>query len=96
MEKDLRDLESFEESLSCLNTIRDWVVGRLSQQNGVFSGIDFELLKNVPPNSFHIVPVLHNTVLHRIVELQDALDFLLFSQSYLISNVDLHLPLTGL
>jgi hypothetical protein len=39
----------------------------------VFSWIDLQLVKNVSPDRLHFFPVLYDSVLNRVVELDDAL-----------------------
>ena len=39
----------------------------------MFSGVDLELIEDMPPDGFHLVPVLDDTMLHRVVKLDDPL-----------------------
>lgn len=82
MEEKLRHLEVLKENLRCLDSIADRVVRWLCQKHWVFSRVDLELVEDMPPNSLHVLPVLHDSVLHRVRQLQDATEFL-----GLLSNV---------
>ena len=77
MEEKLGNLEVFKEHLRSFNPIADRVIGRFCQQHRVFSRIDFKFFKDMPPDSLHIVPVLHHAVLHRVAQLENALEFIL-------------------
>ena len=46
----------------------------------MFPGIDLEFLENVSPDCLHVVPVLNHAVIHRVAQLQDALEFFLQSK----------------
>lgn len=76
MEEKLGNLEVFKEHLRSFNPIADRVIGRFCQQHRVFSRIDFKFFKDMPPDSLHIVPVLHHAVLHRVAQLENALEFI--------------------
>ena len=43
----------------------------------MLSDIYFELVEDVTPDLLHVVPILHHAVLHRVLQLQDALEFFL-------------------
>ena len=45
----------------------------------MLSDIYFELVEDVTPDLLHVVPILHHAVLHRVLQLQDALEFFLVS-----------------
>ena len=74
MEEKLWHLEGFEEHLRCSNPVSNRVVGWLCQKHRVFTRVDLELLEDVPPNGFHVFPVLDDTVVHRVTQLEDALE----------------------
>ena len=77
MEEELGYLEVFKEHLRSFDPIADRVIGWLSQQHRVFSRIDFEFFKDMSPDSFHIIPILYHAMLHRVLQLQNALEFIL-------------------
>ena len=54
-------------------TIGNRVVRWFSQQHTVFSWIDLQLVKDVSPDRLHFFPVFYDSVLNRVVELDDAL-----------------------
>jgi len=64
VEEELGYLEVFEEHLGSSDTIADWVIGWLSQENWVFPWVDLELFEDVPPDCFHVIPVLDDAVVH--------------------------------
>ena len=66
MEEKFGDLEVLKEHLSCTNPIANRVIGRFGQHYWVFSRVDIQQLEYVSPDSLHIIPILHNSVLHRI------------------------------
>ena len=47
----------------------------------MFPGIDLELLEDVSPDCLHVIPVLNDTVIHWVGQLEDALEFLLKSHN---------------
>lgn len=53
----------------------------------MLSDIYFELVEDVTPDLLHVVPILHHAVLHRVLQLQDALEFfsLLADESILLN-----------
>ena len=92
MEEKLGNLEILEEDLSSSDSVTNGVIGRLRQQHWVFSGINLELLENVSPNSLHILPVLDDTVLHWIAQLEYSLEFFLQPHQRLGLRDYLYLP----
>lgn len=79
VEEKLGYLKDIEEGLRCLDSVSNWVVRGLCQQHWVFSRVDLELIEDMSPDGLHIVPVLDHAVLHRVRQLQNAAEFLLFS-----------------
>ena len=81
VEEEFWHLELLEEHLSCFDSIADRVVRRLCQHHWVLSRVHFQLFEDVSPDLLHILPVLHDAVLHWVRQLQDTLEFFLFTQS---------------
>ena len=77
MEEEFRYLELLEEHLSGANTITNRIIGWFRQKHRVLSRVDFQLVENVSPDLLHVVPVLNHAMLHRVRQLEDALEFLL-------------------
>ena len=77
VEEELGDLEVLEKHLSGADPISNGVVRWLCQEYWVFPGIHLEFFKDVPPDCFHVLPVLHDAVIHGVAELEDALKFFL-------------------
>ena len=78
MEKEFGHLKLVEENSCRFDTIADWIVRGLCQHHRVLSWINFQFLKDMPPDCLHIVPVLNYTVLHWIAQLENALEFFLY------------------
>ena len=95
MEEKLGHLEILEEDLGSSDSVTNGVIGRLRQQHWVFSGINLELLEHVPPNSLHVLPVLDDSVLHGIAQLENSLEFFLQPQQRLGLRGDFYLPPTS-
>ena len=81
MEEEFWYLELLKEHLSCPDAIANRIVGRFSQKHGVLSRVDLQLVEDVSPDLLHVVPVLDDAVLHRVGQLEDALEFLLHRES---------------
>ena len=77
MEEELGYLEVLEKHLGSADPIADWIVWRLRQEYWVFSGIHLEFFKDMSPDCFHIIPILHDAVIHGILKLENALKFFL-------------------
>ena len=77
MEEKLGYLEVLKEHLRCSDSVSDRVIGRFCQQDRVFSRIDIEVFKDLSPDGLHVLPVLHDAVLHRITQSQNSLVFFL-------------------
>ena len=69
MEEELWNIERLKEHLCSSNSVANWVVGRLSQEDRMVFWVNFELFENVPPNCFHLIPVFDDTVLNWVVQL---------------------------
>ena len=80
VEEKLRHLELVKEHSRRAQPILDRVIGRLRQQHRVLSDVDLELVEHVTPDLLHVVPVLDNAVIHRVLQLQNALEFFLRDQ----------------
>lgn len=80
VEEKLWYLEVLKENLRRLDSVSNRIVGRFCQKNRVFSRVDLEFIENMPPNGFHVLPILDDSVLHGVRQLQDASEFLLISQ----------------
>lgn len=52
-----RHAESLKENLSGMDAVVNIVVWRLSEEDRMLFRVDVQLLKNVSPNLFHVVPV---------------------------------------
>ena len=77
VEEELGDLEVLEKHLSRADPISNRVVRWLSQEYWVFPGVHLEFFKDMSPDCFHVIPILHNTVIHGVAQLEDALEFFL-------------------
>ena len=77
MEEKLGYLEVLKEHLCRSDSVSDRVIGRFCQQDRVFSRIDIEVFKDLPPDGLHVLPVLHDSVIHRIAQSQNSLVFFL-------------------
>ena len=77
MEEKFWHLELFKEDSSCFDAIANWIVRGLCQHYWVLSRIDFEFFEDMSPDGLHVVPVSYYAVLHRIAQLENALEFLL-------------------
>ena len=77
LEKNLGRAELLEEDVCGLNSVAEGVQGWLCQQDRVLLGRGLELIEHVPPELLHVIPVLDNSMLNRIVELQNASIFFL-------------------
>ena len=77
VEEELGDLEVLEKHLSGADPISNGIVRWLCQEYWVFPGIHLEFFKDVPPDCFHVLPILHDAVIHGVAELEDALKFFL-------------------
>ena len=80
MEEELRDIEFLEEDLSDTASIGKWIVGRFGKKDWMRLGIRLQVLENVPPNSFHAVPVFDHAMLHRVTQLNQSPEFFLISE----------------
>lgn len=72
LEENLRRAKFLEENVCCLDPIAVWIEWWLCQKNGMLLGRDLELIEDVSPQLLHVVPVLNNSVLNWIVELEDS------------------------
>lgn len=76
LEEQVGNTESFEEHLRGLDTVADGIVGRLSQQHAMFSWVDLELIEDVSPDGLHLLPVADDSMLNRVVKLDNTFVFL--------------------
>ena len=77
LEEDLGDAELLEENVGSLSAVIVRIKRWICQQNGVLFRRDLELIENMAPKRFHIIPVGDDTVLNRVVELEDSAVFVL-------------------
>ena len=75
MEEKLGHLEVLKEHLCRSNSVSDWVIGRFCQKDRVFSRVDIKVFKDLPPDGFHVLPILHDTMIHWIAQSQNSLVF---------------------
>lgn len=75
LEKQIWDTEGFEKSLRHLDPVCYWIIRRFSQQHSVFSWVYLEFIKDMSPDSFHLFPVLNNSMLNRVIKFNDPLVF---------------------
>jgi hypothetical protein len=73
LEEQIRNAKSVEKLLCRLDTVANGVVRWFSQQHTMFFGVDFELVKDIPPDSLHLFPVLDDAMLDGVVQLDDSL-----------------------
>lgn len=76
LEEQVGNAKSFEEHFRGVDAIADGIVGRFSQQHAMFSWVDFELIEDVSPDGLHLLPVADNSMLNRVVKLDNAFVFL--------------------
>ena len=69
LEKDFRRSKLFEEDICCFDPIIVWIEWRLSKQNWVLLGRGLELIENVAPMGFHVIPVDNDSVLDGVIQL---------------------------
>ena len=75
MEEKLGYLEVLKEHLRRSDSVSDRVIGRFCKKDRVFSRIDIKVFKDLPPDGLHVLPVLHDTMVHRIAQSQYSLVF---------------------
>ena len=73
LEKQIWDSESLEKNLRHLDPVCYWIVRRFGQQHSVFSWVHLEFIKDMSPNSFHLFPVLDNSMLNGVIKFDDPL-----------------------
>ena len=81
MEEDLRDVELFEEHLSKLDSVCNWVVWWLRDQNRVDLWTGLKSFEHMLIDMLHAFPVFDDSVLHRVRQLQESPVFFLISKS---------------
>ena len=84
MEEDLRNVELFEEHLSKLDPVCNWVVGWLRDQNRVDLWTGLKAFEHMLIDMLHAFPVFDDAVLHRVRQLQQSPVFFLISKSQLV------------
>lgn len=77
LEENLWRAKLLEKDVCSLHAITVRIQWRLSQKNRMLLRRGLQLIENMPPKLFHIVPVLNDSVLNRVVELQDSPVFIL-------------------
>ena len=68
LEEDLWRAKLFEKDVCGFHTITVWVQWWLCEEDGVLLGRCLQLIEDMSPELLHIVPVLNNSMLNRIVE----------------------------
>ena len=61
-----------EEKLGHANTIANWIVWGLCQQNWMLTGVDLQLGEDVLEDLIHVIPVTHDSPLNGIVQLDQT------------------------
>ena len=89
VEEKLGHLEVFKEHLRRADPISNGVIRGLCQQHWVFARVDLKLIENMSPDGFHIIPILDNPVVHRVAQLEDALEFLLQTRERKVRRLDM-------
>ena len=77
LEKDLGSSKLLEENICGFNSVVKWIQRWLSKQDRMFLGLHLQLVKNMAPKGLHIVPILNNSVLNWVSQLQDSFVFIL-------------------
>ena len=75
MEEKLGYLEVLKEHLCRSDSVSDRVIGRFCQKDRVFSRVDIKVLKDLPPDGLHVLPILHDAMIHWIAQSQNSLVF---------------------
>lgn len=78
LEEDLGDAELLEENVGSFSAVIVRIKWWICQQNGMLFRRDLELIENMAPKCFHVIPVGDDTVLNRVVELEDSAVFVLY------------------
>lgn len=77
LEEDLWDTKLLKENIGSLCTVIVRIKWWVCEQDRMLFWRDFELIENMAPKCFHIIPVRNNTVLNRVVKLEDSTIFVL-------------------
>lgn len=90
MEEKLGYLKVFEEDLCGSYSIAEWVVWGFGEENGMFSRVYLQLLKNVSPNGLHVIPIFDDAVLNRVSKFDETAILLrsLSNKSFSVICVD--------
>ena len=78
LEENLRDAKLLEENVGSLTAVIVRIKWWICQQYRMLFWRDLELIENMAPKSFHIVPVCDNTVFNWVIKLQDTAVFVLY------------------
>lgn len=78
LEENLRDAELLEENIGSLCAVIVRVEWRICEQNGMLFGRNLELIKNMAPKCFHIIPVRDDTVFNWVIKFEDSAIFVLY------------------
>lgn len=76
LEKDLWCSKLLEENICSFNSVAKWIERWLSKQDRMLLGLHLQLVKNVAPKGLHIIPILNNSVLNWVSQLQDTFVFI--------------------
>lgn len=76
LKENFRSAKFLKENVCCLNSVSVRIKRRLSKQNRVLFWHNLELVKTMSPKSLHIVPILNDSVLDRIIQFENSLVFL--------------------
>ena len=77
LEEDLRDAKLLKENVGSLCAVIVRIKWWICQQNGMLFWRNLELIKNMAPKCFHIIPVCNNTMFNWIIKFKDSAIFVL-------------------
>lgn len=97
LEENLRDAELLEENVGSLCAVIVRVERWVCEQNGMLFGRNLELIKNMAPKCFHIIPVGDDTVFNWVIKFEDSAIFVsrCSDELFLLVLCDHHLLVHG-